>query len=127
MADLMDSTIALNAAHIRNGRLWTAHSFTTLNTGVASTSVPNRRMSVRWYEIVVPPGSGTPTFNQSGTVFDSVNATQAAARQYWIPSVMVSGQGHAALGYSTAGTPVRIDVSLRMAGWRAIRWGQRVQ
>jgi len=108
----------LYAAHIRNGRLWTAHSFTTLNTGVASTSVPNRRMSVRWYEIVVPPGSGTPTFNQSGTVFDSVNTTQATARQYWIPSVMVSGQGHAALGYSTAGTPVRIDAATngRLAG-----------
>jgi hypothetical protein len=101
----------LYAAHIRNGRLWTAHSFTTLNTGVASTNAANRRMSVRWYEIIVPPTTGTPTFNQSGTVFDNVNATQATSRQYWFPSIMVNGQGHAALGYSTAGTPFRIDAA----------------
>lgn len=101
----------LYAAHIRNGRLWTAHSFTTLNTGVASTNATNRRMAVRWYELIVPPGSGTPTFNQTGTIFDAANVTQAAARQYWLPSVMVSGQGHAAIGYSTAGTPFRADAA----------------
>ncbi|HEV2803259.1 MAG TPA: lamin tail domain-containing protein [Pyrinomonadaceae bacterium] len=101
----------LYAAHIRNGRLWTAHSFTTDNTGVASTNATNRRMSVRWYEIIVPPGTGTPTFNQTGTIFDSANTTQANARQYWLPSVMVSGQGHAALGYSTAGTPFRANAA----------------
>jgi hypothetical protein len=101
----------LYAAHIRNGRLWTAHSFTTLNSGVASTNAANRRMSVRWYELIVPPTVGTPTINQSGTIFDSTNVTQATARQYWFPSVMVSGQGHAAIGYSTAGTPFRIDTA----------------
>ena len=101
----------LYAAHIRNGRLWTAHSFTTLNTGVASTNATNRRMSVRWYELIVPPTVGTPTINQSGTIFDSVGVTQAVARQFWFPSVMVSGQGHAAIGYSTAGTPFRIDTA----------------
>jgi hypothetical protein len=101
----------LYAAHIRNGRLWTAHSFTTLNTGVASTNATNRRMSVRWYELIVPAGAGTPTVNQSGTVFDNVNTTQATARQYWIPSIMVNGQGHAALGYSTGGTPFRLDAA----------------
>lgn len=101
----------LYAAHIRNGRLWTAHSFTTLNTGVASTNATNRRMSVRWYEMIVPAGAGTPTFNQAGTIFDNVNATQATARQYWFPTVMVNGQGHAALGYSTGGTPFRLDAA----------------
>ncbi|HEX8737187.1 MAG TPA: carboxypeptidase-like regulatory domain-containing protein [Pyrinomonadaceae bacterium] len=101
----------LYAAHIRNGRLWTAHSFTTLNTGVASTNATNRRMSVRWYELIVPAGAGTPTVNQSGTIFDSVNTTQATARQYWFPTIMVNGQGHAALGYSTGGTPFRLDAA----------------
>ena len=101
----------LYAAHIRNGRLWTAHSFTTLSSGVAGTVAATRRMSVRWYELIVPPTVGTPTINQSGTIFDSTNVTQANARQYWFPSVMISGQGHAAIGYSTAGTPFRIDTA----------------
>src|SRR6185369_5970633 len=45
------------------------------------------------------------TVVQSGTVFDSA-ATLAAARQYWIPSVVVTGQGHAVIGMSMAGTPI---------------------
>ncbi|MEA2173991.1 MAG: hypothetical protein QOD00_1583, partial [Blastocatellia bacterium] len=99
----------LFAAHIRNGRLWTAHNIAVDTAGVASTGA-QRRNAARWYELVVPVGSGTPTVNQSGTVFDTA-ATVAAARQYWIPSAMVSGQGHAAFGYSTAGTPFRIDAA----------------
>ena len=54
---------------------------------------------------------------QSGTIFDSA-ATLAAARAFSIPSVMVSGQGHAALGFTTAGSPFRIDAATngRLAG-----------
>ncbi|MGB8507584.1 MAG: lamin tail domain-containing protein [Pyrinomonadaceae bacterium] len=107
----------LFAAHIRNGRLWTSHNIAVLPTGVASGTNAQRRDAVRWYELVVPPTTGTPTVNQSGTIFDTA-ATVAAARQYWIPSVTVSGQGHAAFGYSTAGTPFRIDAATngRLAG-----------
>jgi hypothetical protein len=99
----------LFAAHIRNGRLWTAHNIAVDTAGVASGGA-QRRNATRWYELIVPVGAGTPTVNQSGTVFDNA-ATVAAARQYWIPSAMVSGQGHAAFGYSTAGTPFRIDAA----------------
>ena len=108
----------LFAAHIRNGRLWTAHNIAVTSAGVASGSDPERRDAVRWYELIVPPGpSPTPTVNQSGTVFDSA-ATVATARQFWIPTVTVSGQGHAALGFSTAGTPFRADAATsgRLAG-----------
>ena len=38
-------------------------------------------------------------------MFDNA-ATLAAARQYWIPSVTVTGQGHSVLGITMAGTPV---------------------
>ncbi len=100
----------LFAAHIRNGRLWTAHNIAVTATGVASSGDPQRRDAVRWYELNVPVGSGTPVVVQSGTVFDSAS-TVAAARQYWIPSVVVSGQGHTALGFSTAGSPYRIDAA----------------
>ena len=99
----------LFAAHIRNGRLWTAHNIAVDATGVASNG-PARRTAVRWYELNVPVGSGTPTVVQSGTIFDS-GAAVANARQYWMPTAMVSGQGHAALGFSTAGTPNRADAA----------------
>ena len=60
---------------------------------------------------------GTPVVIQSGTIFDTTTSL-SNARQYWIPSVMVSGQGHAALGFSTAGTPFRINAATtgRLAG-----------
>ncbi|MDT7605210.1 MAG: hypothetical protein QOF61_3207 [Acidobacteriota bacterium] len=100
----------LYAAQIRNGRLWTAHNLAITSAGVASNSNTQRRNGVRWYELIVPPTTGTPTVNQSGTIFDSA-ATVALARQYWIPTVGVSGQGHAAFGYSTAGTPFHADAA----------------
>ncbi len=89
-------------AMIRNGRLWTAHNFRVSNAGVASTAAQNRNAS-RWYEF--QNLTTTPALVQSGTVYDSA-ATAAAARQYWIPSVVVTGQGHAVLGVTMAGTPV---------------------
>lgn len=100
----------LFAAVIRGGRLWTSHNMAVAATGVASNSNTQRRNGVRWYELIVPPTTGTPTVNQSGTIFDSA-ATVALARQYWIPTVGLSGQGHAAFGYSTAGTPFRADAA----------------
>jgi len=100
----------LYSAHIRGGRLWTAHNMAVTAAGVASNSNAARRDGVRWYELIVPPTTGTPTVNQSGTIFDTA-ATLAAARQYWIPTVGISGQGHAAIGFSTAGTPFRADAA----------------
>ncbi|HWN10685.1 MAG TPA: DUF4214 domain-containing protein [Pyrinomonadaceae bacterium] len=100
----------LMAAHIRAGRLWTSHSISVTSAGVGSGTDAQRRDAVRWYELIVPPTVGTPTVNQSGTIFDPA-ATVAAARQYFIPSVLVSGQGHAAFGYSTSGTPFRADAA----------------
>jgi hypothetical protein len=89
----------LFAAHIRNGRLWTAHNIGVNKNGVANVRGGNRD-GVRWYELDGIVSPGTPSVYQSGTVYDSAPANP---RFYWIPSVMVSGQGHAALGFSTAG------------------------
>lgn len=100
----------LFAAHIRNGRLWTAHNIGTTGTGVAGGNMTSKRTSIRWYELNVPVGAGTPTVVQSGTIFDSASGV-STARQYWMPSVMVSGQGHAAFGFSTAGTPYRANAA----------------
>src|SRR4051794_36243792 len=89
-------------AMIRNGRLWAAHNFTVTNAGVARTAAASRNPT-RWYES--QNLTTTPTVVQSGTVFDNA-ATRAAARQYWIPSVVVTGQGHSVIGMTMAGTPV---------------------
>ena len=92
----------LFAAHIRNGELWTAHNIDVDSGGIATsaTAAAGGRTATRWYELSSIASPGTPTVVQSGTVYDS-SATNP--RFYWIPSIMVSGQGHAALGFSTSG------------------------
>nr|HMS41131.1 hypothetical protein [Pyrinomonadaceae bacterium] len=77
-------------------RLWTSHNIEVTTAGVASTA--GNRNGSRWYEITNL--TGTPSINQQGTLFDSAAANQ---NSYWIPSVAVSGQGHMALGASSAG------------------------
>lgn len=96
----------LFAAHIRNGRLWTAHNIQVNASGVASSS--GGRNGTRWYELRDFATGGTPALVQSGTVFDNA-ATNPTS--YWIPSIMVSGQGHAALGFSNAGANSRINAA----------------
>jgi hypothetical protein len=109
----------LYAAHIRNGRLWTAHHIRVDAAGVASGGAESRE-AARWYElngIRSTDNGGVPIVVQSGTVFDSA-ATLVTARAFSVPSIMVSGQGHAALGFTTAGSPFRIDAATngRLAG-----------
>lgn len=94
----------LYAAHLRNNRLWTAHNIGVSNLG--TTPGPNR-CGARWYEI--QNVSTTPTVLQVGTLFDNSAPNDATGRNYWIPSIMVSGQGHAALGCSIAGTNERVN------------------
>jgi hypothetical protein len=96
----------LYAAHVRNGRLWTAHSILVTSAGVATSSGTTGRNGVRWYEI--QNVTTTPTLVQSGTIFDSA-ATVAAAKWYWIPTIHATGQGHAVAGFSGAGTNFRAD------------------
>jgi hypothetical protein len=101
----------LFAAHVRGGRLWTAHNIAVDTTGAAVDDMPGSRNAVRWYELGGVRGTdngGVPFVVQSGTLFDTA---ASSPRHFWIPSVMVSGQGHAALGFSTAGAAARIDAS----------------
>ena len=91
----------LFAAHLRNGRLWTAHNIGVDNTGAAS-AVNATRNGVRWYEL--QNLGTTPTVRQVGTLFDNMGPNDGHQRNYWFPAVTVSGQGHAALGCSIAGT-----------------------
>lgn len=110
-AGLSDSGDRLNAAHVRNGRLWTVHAIQVNASGVAS--VTGGRNGSRWYEI--QNLTTTPTLVQSGTVFDSA-ATNPLS--YWMPSVVVSGQGHAYMGFSSAGATAYANAAatVRWAG-----------
>lgn len=82
--------------------LWTAHNIQVNSSGVASSS--GGRNGSRWYQI--GSLSSTPILLMAGTLFDSA-ATDP--RFFWIPTVAANGQGHMALGCSTAGTIYRID------------------
>ncbi len=96
----------LFAAHLRNGSLWTAHNIAVDSSGVVPRVAVGDRDGSRWYEITNL--TTTPTVLQSGTIFDTAASNP---RFYWIPSIMVSGQGHAALGFSTAGTLFHADAA----------------
>lgn len=85
-------------AMISNNRLWTIHNIAVNNTGQATNA--NSRNGCRWYEINV--ASTTPTLVQSGTLLKRSD-TNDTTRFFWMPSIMVNGQGHALIGCSTAG------------------------
>ena len=87
----------LFAATFRDGALWTAHNIGVNSSGVGSSPT---RTGVRWYELTGIPSGQTPSIVQSGTIFDGAASNP---RFFIIPSVMVSGQGHAAFGFSTSG------------------------
>src|SRR5262249_43530350 len=95
LLDALDDRLL--AAHIRNGHMWTAHNIAMNPGGSATTNASNGRNGIRWYEL--QNLSGTPTAVQTGSVFTS--GSLAAAQWYWIPTIMSSGQGHAALGFSS--------------------------
>jgi hypothetical protein len=89
-------------AKLRNGHIWTAHNIAVDATGAGSDA--GDRDGARWYEIDVT--GAAPALTQSGTLFDPAAANP---RFYWIPSIMVSGQGHAAIGASAAGATQYIN------------------
>jgi hypothetical protein len=98
--DAVDDRLA--SPSLRNGKLWTAHNISVDAAGVS----PGDRDGSRWYEIDI--SSGTPALTQAGTLFDTAAANP---RSYWIPSIGVSGQGHAAMGTSASGATQRINAA----------------
>ena len=107
------TTVPLNAndwrlmnVEVRNGSMWTAHTILVDMTGAATNDAVKGRDGIRWYQI----GSldTVPSVTQSGTVFDPANVPNAqtgAVNWYWFGSINVTGQNHAAIGFSAAGAP----------------------
>lgn len=106
VGNLDGSDIRLMGAHLRNGRLWTCANIAVDNTG--SPSGTDTRNGVRWYELQGIATGQTPGLVQSGTVFQP-SASNTPDRHYWMGSIMVSGQGHAAMGFSVAGVNEHIN------------------
>lgn len=100
--DAGDDTRCINA-QILNNRLWTTQGVGVTNLGVCPVD-PNQvsRDAARWYEIDVAPTN--PVIVQAGTLFTPSNSNDPDERNFLYPSIMISGQGHMALGSSTAGT-----------------------
>jgi hypothetical protein len=88
----------LSSATVRNGRLWTAHSIAVNAMGSTLPVGNDWRNAIRWYEI--QNLKTTPSVLQSGTIFDNSPINPLS---YWIPALMVSGQGHTSTGFSVAG------------------------
>ncbi|MDX2030385.1 MAG: proprotein convertase P-domain-containing protein [Blastocatellia bacterium] len=105
----------LFAAHLRNGSIWTAHNISVDNTG--SVEGTRTRNASRWYEITGLTGAA-PTIAQAGTLFEATEDNSVDNLNYWIPALMVSGQGHALMGFSVAGTNAFVDagIAMRYAG-----------
>jgi hypothetical protein len=97
----------LMAAHIRNGRLWTTANMAVDNTGAPGGS--DTRNAVRWYEFQGIATGQTPALVQSGTLFQPSASNTTDQRHYWMGTIMVSGQGHAAMGFSVAGANERVN------------------
>jgi hypothetical protein len=98
-------------ASLRGGHIWAAHNIAVTSAGVGDPA--GDRDGSRWYEIDVSGVS--PSLVQSGTLYDSAASNP---RFYWIPSIAVSGQGHAAIGTSASATNARINAATagRLAG-----------
>ncbi|HSU57553.1 MAG TPA: Ig-like domain-containing protein [Candidatus Dormibacteraeota bacterium] len=94
----------LLGAHFRNGSIWTSHNVGVNSTG--GTSSPDRN-GVRWYQLNGIPTGQTPSVGQFGTVFQSGSTNLSL----WMGSIMVSGQGHAAMGFTVAGPNHFLDAA----------------
>lgn len=87
----------LLGAHFRNGYLWTCQNVGVNGTG--GTQAPDRT-GTRWYQLGGISAGQTPAVTQFGTVYQPATAGNL---NYWMGSIMVSGQGHAAMGFTAAG------------------------
>ena len=102
----------LSQAVVRNGRLWTSHHFAVNNLGEVGPGLA--RNGIRWYELTNLTTT-VPSLVQSGTVWDPAGSSPA---HYWLGTLMLNGQGHVALGMSTAGALRRVNAAMtgRLAG-----------
>ena len=100
----------IQSATLRGDRLWACRSVSLNANGGADHS---DRLGVEWVSVSVQ--TATPVLAQNGRVYD---AGVTNPRSYYCPSVMVTGQGHAALAFSgsSAAEYVGVYTCGRLAG-----------
>lgn len=82
----------LHGTVIRNRTLWTSRNIPVNSAGGASAS---DRIGSEWLALNV--SATTPTLAQSGRIYDTAASSPI---YYYYPTIMPSGQGHAAIGFS---------------------------
>jgi hypothetical protein len=98
----------LMMGQMKNGSLWTTHAIQVDSTGTQNSS--GGRDGARWYEITgLQANPPAPLVHQSGTLFSSA-ATNPSS--YFVPSIAASGQGHVAIGATSAGKAEYCEVSV---------------
>jgi hypothetical protein len=105
----------LFAAQLRRGSIWTAHNIAVDSRGSAEGT--RTRTGMRWYEIG-SVADAAPQLVQAGTLFDPTPGDSFDNRNYWMPSLIVSGPGHVLAGFSLAGANefVNAGIAARLAG-----------
>jgi hypothetical protein len=95
----------LSSATLRGGRIWTAHAIGVDGSGGAGAL----RNGVRWYEIGSVDSS--PAVLQSGTIY-SPGSGGVDERNYWNPSLAITGQNRSVIGFSTAGSAEYVNAGV---------------
>jgi len=100
---LLEATIHKNKITNKTS-LWTAHAVGVnrngnIINGSDSEFVNKGRTGSRWYEIT--DLNTSPALSQLGTLVDDAEPGGRRAQQYFSPSIVESGQGHAILGGTT--------------------------
>ncbi len=91
-----------HAIPIRNGRLWYAALAGVDNLGNPSAAVRTRN-GIQWIE-AGNLNAAAPTVVQRGLLYTASPANDYDQRNFFIPALGLSGQGHMALASSAAGT-----------------------
>lgn len=99
----------LTMAQFRQGSIWTAHNISVNNEG--TVEAPRTRNGIRWYEIT-SVNTNSPSLKQAGTLFTPTTTNTEDDRNYFMPSLAISGQGHVLLGGNTAGTNEYINAMI---------------
>jgi hypothetical protein len=89
-------------AYFRNGSLWTSlDTSVNVSGGICvANGASGDRDAVFWYELTGIPSGSSPAVRQAGVICDT-SAVDPAFYSYG--TIMVNGQGHAAIGYTIAG------------------------
>ncbi|MFN0112324.1 MAG: proprotein convertase P-domain-containing protein [Blastocatellia bacterium] len=105
--DAIDDRLAM--AQFRGGSIHATHNISVNNEG--SVDAPRTRNGIRWYEIA-DVATNSPTLRQAGTLFTATSTNTEDERNYFMPSLAVSGQGHMLVGGSSAGTNEYINAAI---------------